>query len=95
MLGVGGPAHAFDPNGGWDLLPVLIAIVGLLLLKVIFRVRITPIVVLVAVLLAPLYRAAADAAGFPRTVLITVVVAAYLAAASPFRRAFRARPPNV
>ena len=95
MLGVGGPAQAFDSNGGWDFVPILIAALGLLLLRFGTRVRITPIVVLVVVLLAPLYRAAADAAGFPLMVLVTLVVAGFVATSPPFRQAFRTRPPDV
>ena len=91
MLGVGGPAQAFDSNGGWDFVPILIAALGLLLLRFGTRVRITPIVVL----LAPLYRAAADAAGFPLMVLVTLVVAGFVATSPPFRQAFRTRPPDV
>ena len=95
MLGVGGPAQAFDQNGGWDFVPILIAAAGLLLLRFGLRVRITPIVVLVTVLLGPLYRAAADAAGFPLMVLVTLVVVGFVAASPPFRQAFRTRPPDV
>jgi len=94
VLGLGGPAQAF-PAGGWDFLPVVIAVVALVVLKVWVRVRITPIVVLVTVLVAPLYRAAADAMGFPLAVLISLVVAGFFAASPPARRAPRPRPPNV
>ena len=94
MLGLGGPQQAF-PTGGWDFLPVVIAVVALVLLRVWLRVRLTPIVILVTVLLAPLYRAAADAMGFPLAVLISLVVAGFFAASPPFHKAPGSRPPNV
>ncbi len=75
MLGLGGPPQAFDAGGEWDFVPVVIAVVALILLKVLFRVRIGPVVTIGVVLAAPLFRAVADAAGFARTVTVTLVFA--------------------
>jgi hypothetical protein len=94
VLALGGPHQAF-PAGGWDFLPVFIAVAALVGLKVWLHVRITPVVVLVTVLAAPLYRAAADAVGFPLAVMITLVVAGFFAAAGNARRAPRTPPTDV
>ena len=91
MLGLGGPTQAFDASGEWDFVPVVIAIVALVLLKVLFRVRIGPVVVLAVILAAPLFRAVADAAGSTRTVTITLVFASPAAVAQ--RHAWRRLQP--
>ena len=92
MLGLGGPPEAFDASGGWDFVPVVIAIAALVLLKVLFHVRIGPVVALAVVLLAPLFRAAADAAGFSRTVTGTLLFVA-LAAIHRWHLRRRLQPP--
>ena len=79
MLGLGGPPQAFRTGGEWDFVPVVIAIVALVLLRVLFRVRIGPVTALAVVLAAPLFRAVADAAGFARTVIVTLVFAGLVA----------------
>ncbi|HEY7401514.1 MAG TPA: hypothetical protein VH989_11550 [Actinomycetota bacterium] len=94
MVGVGGPVQAFPQHGGWDFVPLGIALLALVVLRL-MRYRITPVVALVTVLLAPLYRATADATGFPLTVLVTLVVAGFVAASSPLRRGYRPRSPDV
>jgi hypothetical protein len=94
VLGLGGPRQAFDASGEWDFVPVVIAIVALVLLKVLFRARMRPIVVLAVVLAAPLFRAVADAAGFTRTVTITIVFAS-LASVARLHAWRRLQPPDV
>jgi hypothetical protein len=92
VLGLGGPPEAFDTSGGWDFVPVVIAIVALVLLKVLFYVRIGPVVALAVVLVAPLFRAVADAAGFSRTVTVTLLFVA-LAAIQRSHQRRRLQPP--
>ncbi|HEY7666864.1 MAG TPA: hypothetical protein VIE12_01940 [Actinomycetota bacterium] len=79
MLGLGGPPQAFEAGGEWDFVPVVIAIVALILLRVLFRMRIGPVTAIAVVLAAPLFRAVADAAGFARTVTVTLVFAGLVA----------------
>lgn len=90
-MALGGPIQAFEPGGGWDLVPLVIAVIALVLLRLLLRVRLTPVVVLVTVLAAPLFRAVADHAGFPRTVALTLGFAAVSAVA--IRRPRRRRIP--
>jgi hypothetical protein len=76
-------------DGRWDVVPIVIAIVGLILLKVLFRIRITPVLFVFVLLAAPLYRAAADAVGFTRGVSVTLM---FLAIAALALRRNRHRP---
>lgn len=96
MLGLGGPPQAFDTSGQWDFVPIVIAIVALVLLKMLFRVRLTPVVILATVLIAPLYRAVADGTGFTPTIAVTLLFAGL--ASGAHRRAGRrpaSPPPDV
>jgi hypothetical protein len=93
VLGLGGPHQAFPAGGEWDLVPVVIAVVALILLKVLFRLRIGPVTALAAVLAAPLFRAVADAAGFARTVTVTLVFAVLVAIPQRHPRG-RPHPPD-
>jgi hypothetical protein len=92
-MALGGPIQAFDPGGGWDLVPLVIAAVALVFLRLLLRVRLTPVVVLVTVLAAPIFRAVADHAGFPRTVALTLAFTAVSAVA--IRRPGRGRNPRL
>jgi hypothetical protein len=82
----GEPSWQMNVEGRWDLVPLVIAAVALVLLRVVFRVRLTPAVILGTVLAAPLFRAVADHAGFTRTVAITLGFGALVAVAIRFPR---------
>jgi len=75
-LAVGEPSWRINTDGGWDVVPLLIASGALLVLKVIFAVRIRWYVALGAVLVAPLFRAFADRVGMPVAVGLALLVAA-------------------
>jgi hypothetical protein len=74
-LAVGEPSWKINTDGGWDFVPILIALVGLLILKVVFRIRLRWYVVTAIVLLAPLFRALGDVVGMPAAVGMALVVA--------------------
>jgi hypothetical protein len=92
MIAFGEPSWQMNVDGRWDLVPVVVAIVGLVLLRVLFAARITPLLVLVVLLAAPLYRAVADAVGFTRGVSVTLAFVA-IAAVAVRRNRHRPRPP--
>ena len=80
-IAFGEPSWQMNVDGRWDVVPLVIAAVALLLLRVVLRVRLTPIVVLGVVLAAPLFRALADRTGFTRTVAVALAFAASVAVA--------------
>jgi len=80
-LGVGEPSWRMNVDGRWDVVPLVIAAIALLMLRVLLRVRMTPPVIVGTVLTAPLYRALADRAGFTATVTVTLAVVATIAVA--------------
>jgi hypothetical protein len=65
-------------DGRWDVVPLVIAAVAMVLLRVLFRTRLTPLVIVGIVLGAPLFRALADRAGFTGTVAVSLVFAAVI-----------------
>jgi hypothetical protein len=77
----GEPSWQMNVDGRWDVVPLVIAAVALLLLRVVLRVRLTPIVVIGVVLAAPLFRALADRTGFPRAVAAALAFGALVAIA--------------
>jgi hypothetical protein len=91
VIALGEPSWKINVDGQWDVVPIVVAIVALVLLKVLLGLRLTPIVVIAVVLAAPLYRAVADAAGFTRTVSVTL---AFLGLAALAIRRGRPRPPG-
>ena len=74
----GEPSWQMNVDGRWDVVPLVIAAVALLLLRVLLRVRLTPIVIVGTVLAAPLFRALADRAGFTGTVAAALAFAAVI-----------------
>jgi hypothetical protein len=91
----GEPSWAMNVDGRWDVVPLVIAAVALLLLRMLLRVRLTPLVVVGVLLAAPLYRALADRAGFTGTVAATLAFATVAAAAIRLPRRGRAAGPDV
>jgi hypothetical protein len=77
----GEPSWQMNVDGRWDVVPLVIAAVALLLLRVVLRVRLTPIVIIGVVLAAPLFRALADRTGFPRAVAVALAFGAMAAIA--------------
>ena len=91
-LAYGDPSWRINVDGGWDAVPLLIAIGAVLVLKVVFGVRIRRAVALAAVLVAPLFRAFADRIGMPVAVGIALLVMAV--AVPAVRRSGRPGPPS-
>jgi hypothetical protein len=86
VLGYGEPSWVINLDGGWDLVPIVIAAVALLLLRVVFGVRLRWPVVLAVVLLAPLFRAWGDRIGMPLASALALVVAGGVVLATRGRR---------
>ena len=76
VIGLGEPSWRRLTDGGWDFVPVVIAVIALLLLRVVFRVRLRWPLVLAVVLVAPLYRAVADRVGMPLAVSVALILTA-------------------
>lgn len=74
-LAFGEPSWQINTDGGWDVVPVLIAAGALLVLKVLYGVRIHWHIAVGAVLLAPLFRAFADRVGMPVAVGLALLIA--------------------
>jgi hypothetical protein len=91
-LGFGEPSWRINTDGGWDVVPVLLAIGALLVLKVVFQVTIRWYVALVVVLVAPLFRAFADRVGMPVAVGLAMILLAVAVPAA--RRSGREDPPR-
>jgi integral membrane sensor domain MASE1 len=89
-IALGEPSWRINVDGRWDFVPLAIAAIALVVLRVLFGVRIRPWIVLAVVLAAPLYAAVAGAVGYP---LASAVTCAFtLVAAVAVRRTRRARP---
>jgi hypothetical protein len=86
VLGYGEPSWVINLDGGWDLVPIVIAAVALLLLRVVFGVRLRWPVVLAVVLLAPLFRAWGDRIGMPLASALALAVAGGVVLATRGRR---------
>ena len=91
-LGVGEPSWRINVDGGWDFVPVLLAIGALVVLKVLFGVTIRWYIAVGAILLAPLFRAFADRIGMPVAVGLALVIATI--AVPAVRRSGRPGPPR-
>jgi hypothetical protein len=74
-LAFGEPSWRINVDGGWDVVPLVMAAAALLILKVVFRVTLRWYVVVAAFLLAPLFRAFADRIGMPIAVGLALLVA--------------------
>lgn len=81
VVAVGDAVSPRAAGGGWDLVPVAIAVGALLVLRVLFGVRPRWPVVLGIFLLAPLFRAGADRIGMPVAVLLALLTTAAAVAA--------------
>ena len=76
-IGVGGPAWPRGPYG-WDLTPLLAVAIALYVVRAVFRIRLTPVVVFFVFLTAPLFLLIGDSIGYPLAaflVFVTVVIA--------------------
>lgn len=91
-LAYGDPSWRINVDGGWDAVPLLLAMGALLVLKVVFGVRIRWYLALGVVLAAPLFRAFADRVGMPVAVALALLVMAV--AAPTARRSRRPGPPS-
>jgi hypothetical protein len=81
VVAVGDAVSPRAGAGGWDLVPVAIAVGALIVLRVLFRVRLRWPVVLGLFLVAPLFRAGADRIGMPIAVLLALLTTAVAVAA--------------
>lgn len=81
VLAVGDAVSPRAGGGGWDLVPVAIAVGALVVLRVLFRVHLRWPVVLGLFLVAPLFRAGADRIGMPVAVLLALLMTAVAVAA--------------
>jgi hypothetical protein len=91
-LAYGDPSWRINIDGGWDAVPLLLALGFLLVLKVVFRVRIRWYLALGVVLAAPLFRAFADRVGMPVAVGLALLILAVVVPAA--RRSGRPGPPT-
>lgn len=89
MTAIGEPLGARLGGGGWDFLPLLMAAVFLLILRVILGVRLRWQLILAVILLAPLVRAVGDRVGVLLTLAVVLAVTWVVVLA-----ARRARPPH-
>jgi hypothetical protein len=86
-IAVGGPTPRLPTD--WDLRPLIAVALALYLVRAVFRVRLTPVVVFFVFLTAPLFLLMGDLIGYDMAsilVLVTVVVAAVaLRRTDPYR----------
>ena len=73
---VGEPSWRNNVDGGWDVVPLVIALGALLVLKLIFGVRIRWYLALGVILAAPLFRAFGDRVGMPVAAALALLVVA-------------------
>jgi hypothetical protein len=75
---VGVPTWPRGPHG-WDLTPLIAVAMALYVVRAVFRIRLTPVVVFFVFLTAPLFLLMGDSIGYPLAavlVFVTVVVGA-------------------
>jgi hypothetical protein len=76
-IAVGGPA--FRSPADWDLRPLIAFAIALYVVRAVFRVRLTPVVIFFVFLVAPLFLLMGDMLGYDLAavlVFVTVVIAA-------------------
>jgi hypothetical protein len=76
-IAVGGPAWPRGPYG-WDLTPLVAVAIALYVVRAVFLIRLTPVVVFFVFLTAPLFLLIGDSIGYPLAailVFVTVVIA--------------------
>jgi hypothetical protein len=91
VFAVGEPSWRINVDGGWDFVPLALAVGALLVLRIVFGVTLRWYVVAGVVLAAPLFRALGDRVGMPVAVGVALIVATV--AVPAFRRSRRPRPP--
>lgn len=73
-IAFGEPSWQINTDGGWDVVPLVMAAVALLVLRIVFKVPIRWYVAVGVVLVAPLFRAFADRVGMPVAVGLALIV---------------------